>query len=78
MCLIDQMQRRQSALGRPRSTLFSLLPCPQIERKLTKVKEMAVAKGRWHAHGAHAEDDNFKQFKDEVSCPGGLGDVRMI
>lgn len=42
------------------------LVCDKIERKLTRVKERAIAKGRWHAHAAHAEEDNFKEFKEEV------------
>lgn len=73
VCPIEQVQCKHQHLDDPAKHCFSLFPCLQIERKLTKVKEMAVAKGRWHAHGAHAEDDNFKQFKDEVSGRGSLG-----
>lgn len=42
------------------------LVCDKIERKLSKVKEMAIAKGRWHAHASQAAEEDFKEFKEAV------------
>ncbi|KAG1661308.1 hypothetical protein FOA52_008655 [Chlamydomonas sp. UWO 241] len=43
------------------------LVCDKAERKLTRTKERAVAKGRWHSHGgAHVEDDEAKEAEREL------------
>jgi hypothetical protein len=45
----------------------------QIERKLTRVKERAIDKGKWQGHAGphhpHLEENEFKEYREEV---GGL------
>ena len=50
----------------------------QIERKLTRVKELAVGKGKWPGragpHDAHLEEEAFQEYRREVvPCFVGFG-----
>lgn len=46
------------------------LVCDKIERKLTRVKERAMDKGKWPGHAGphhkHLDEKEFQEYKDEV------------
>lgn len=46
------------------------LVCDKIERKLTRVKERAMDKGKWPGHAGphhkHLDEEEFQQYKEEV------------
>lgn len=53
------------------STLYSAidLVCDKIERKLTKVKERAISKGRWPGKAGPkeaVEEESFEEYKREI------------
>jgi len=48
--------------------------CDKIERKLTKLKELGIAKGKWPGragpHEGQLEDKEFQEYRQEVSDRG--------